>query len=268
MDINVLDLKGSVKGKTKLPEQFSEPVRSDLIFKAVHTIHANGRQRYGSFEMAGKKPSAKLSKRRKKYKGSYGKGISRVPRKIMRKSGSNFTWVGAFAPGMVGGRRAHHPKASRIWALDINHKERRKAIRSALSAVMTKEIVIERGHIVPEKYPFAADSSIESLSKTKEVIEALQGLGLTAELERCSIKKIRAGKGKMRGRKYKTKRGPLVVVSAVCPLLKSAENIPGVEVQTVKNLNAELLAPGALPGRLTIFSKSALEALEKNKMFM
>ena len=267
MELNLLDLKGNAKGKVKLPEQFNEPVREDLIFRAVHTIQSNKRQAYGAFSEAGKKPSAKLSKRRKKFRGSYGKGISRVPRKILRKSGSNFTWQGAFAPGMVGGRRAHPPKADKIWSLAMNKKENRKAIRSALAATMSKELVAKRGHALPEKYPFVIDNELETLSKTKQVMETLASIGISDELKRSSIKKIRAGKGKNRNRKYTTKKGPLIVVSTNCALSLSGKNIPGVEVQSVKNLNAELLAPGAMPGRLTIFTKAAVELMEKEKMF-
>ena len=74
------------------------------------------------------------------------------------------------------------------------------------------------------------------------------------ELERISEKTIRAGVGKNRGRPYKKKKGPLFVVSGKCNLLKAAKNVPGVDVCVVKDLNAELLAPGATPGRLTIFT--------------
>ncbi|MFC1755641.1 50S ribosomal protein L4 [Thermoproteota archaeon] len=79
---------------------------------------------------------------------------------------------------------------------------------------------------------------------------------------------MRAGKGKLRGRKYKTKKGPLIVVSKECPLVKTADNIPGVEVVEVQNLNANLLAPGTDLGRLTLFTDTAIERLDKEKLFM
>jgi large subunit ribosomal protein L4e len=43
---------------------------------------------------------------------------------------------------------------------------------------------------------------------------------------------------------------------------KASRNIPGIDVTTAKNLNAELLAPGGVPGRLTIYTESAVKALE------
>ncbi|MCX6815715.1 MAG: 50S ribosomal protein L4, partial [Candidatus Aenigmarchaeota archaeon] len=82
-------------------------------------------------------------------------------------------------------------------------------------------------------------------------------------LDRCNERKIRAGKGKMRGRKYKEKRGPLIIVSKNNPIIKAARNISGVDAVSVQNLNAELLAPGAKPGRLVVTTKSALDAMQK-----
>jgi len=80
--------------------------------------------------------------------------------------------------------------------------------------------------------------------------------------------KIRAGRGKMRGRRYKVKKGPLIVVSHVCPLLKTAANIPGVDIVEVNNVNAHVLAPGADIGRLTLFTEAAVERLAKEGLFM
>ena len=40
-----------------------------------------------------------------------------------------------------------------------------------------------------------------------------------------------------------------------------ARNHAGVDVVVVENLNAELLAPGTHPGRLTVYTKSAVEKL-------
>ncbi|HDJ96454.1 MAG TPA: 50S ribosomal protein L4, partial [Candidatus Aenigmarchaeota archaeon] len=87
------------------------------------------------------------------------------------------------------------------------------------------------------------------------------------ELEKVKERKVRAGKGKRRGRKYKRKKGPLIVVANDNGIFKAAKNLTGVDVCLVNNLNAELLAPGAMPGRLTIFSKAAIEKLEKENLF-
>ena len=255
-------------GKINLPQQFDEEVRPDLVKRAVEAMQSHNRQPYGADPKAGKKASAELSRRRRKYRGSYGIGISRVPRKILSRRGTRMNWVGAVAPGTVGGRRAHPPKAEKIWDKKINKKERRKAVRSALAATMLKELVEKRGHAVPEDYPFVIEDKIESLNKTKQVKDLLEKLGLKEELKRTTQKTIRAGKGKTRGRKYKRKKGILFVVGKGRGLEKSAKNLPGVDVVPIHKINVELLAPGAHLGRLTLFTQSAMKKLEKEKLFM
>lgn len=267
MECKIKTLANTEKGKMKLPLQFDEEMREDLIKRAVLCLQASARQPYGTDPMAGKKASAEVSRRRRKYRGSYGQGISRVPRKVLARRGSRMIWSGAFAPGTVSGRQAHPPKADKIWEQKINKKENRKAIRSAMAATLHKDIVKKRGHNTPEDYPFAVEEKIETLNKTKDVVDALSKMGFGPELERCKEKKVRAGKGKMRGRKYKRKKGPLLVVSKDCPLVKSARNITGIDVVDVKNLNAELLAPGTHPGRITVWTDAALQRVEKERLF-
>ena len=177
-------------------------------------------------------------------------------------------WVGAFSPQTVGGRRSHPPKAEKIWDKKINTKENRKAIRSAMAATINTELVTARGHKIPNGYPFAVSADFENLTTTKQVVAALKGLGFANELERSVVKKVRAGKGTTRGRKYKRKKGILFVVSQECALQKAAKNIPGVETVVVNGLNAELLAPGALAGRVTLWGKAALETLKEKNLFM
>ncbi len=266
MKADVLNIKGEKLRTIALPEQFQEEVRPDVIKRAVLVIQSRKRQPYGADPRAGKDYSAKLSRRRRRYRGSYGHGISRVPRKILTRRGTQFYWVGAVAPGTVGGRKAHPPKAEKKWEQKINIKERRLAIRSALSATCIPEIVKKRGHKA-KNVPLIIDSSFEKLKKTKDVKEVLLKLGLKDELERSSVKKIRAGKGKNRGRKYKTRKGPLIVVASNSQLKKAAENIPGVDVSVVDSLNVELLAPGCEPGRLTLYTDQAIERLAQEKLF-
>ncbi len=267
MKLNILDSTNNKVGEIKLPTQFEEEFRPDLIQRAVLAIQNRKRQDYAASPQAGKRASAKLSRRRRDYRGAYGYGISRVPRKILTRRGTRMNWVGAFAPGTVGGRRAHPPKSEKIWWKKINEKERRKSIRSAISATILKDIVAERGHQIPDNYPFIIEEKFESLDKTKKVIESLKKLGLEKELERIEEKKIRSGKGKSRGRKYQKRKGPLIVVSTKDKLHKAASNIPGVDIVDVKSLNTEMLAPGGKPGRLTLWTTAALNILEKENLF-
>ena len=56
--------------------------------------------------------------------------------------------------------------------------------------------------------------------------------------------------------------GPLLVITKNEGVAEAARNLPGIEVASVENLNAELLAPGTHPGRLTVWTSSAFEKLE------
>jgi large subunit ribosomal protein L4e len=263
MKLPVLDKTAKETGKKELPSQFNEVIRKDLITRAVLTVQANSRQPYGSNPDAGMNVSAKLSRRRRDYKGSYGIGIARSPRKIMSHRGTRFNWVGALAPNTVGGRRAHPPKAERIWDKKLNTKERRFALRSALTATVNKDIVKARGHILPKEFPFLLSNEVENITKTKDVIELLFTLGFKDELDRTKGKTQRAGKGKNRGRPFKIKKSVLFVVSKKCDLNKAAANVSGVEIVTPDHLNAELLAPGCAIGRLTLYTEGAIDAIAK-----
>jgi large subunit ribosomal protein L4e len=263
MKLSVVDKAGKELSKKDMPKQFDEPIRNDLIYKAVVVVQANKRQPYGADPDAGMKVSAKLSRRRRNYKTAYGHGIARTPRKIMSHRGTRFNWVGALAPNTVGGRRAHPPKSDRIWDKKLNTKERKKAVCSALAATLDKGIVAARGHRVPQNFPFILSDDFELIAKTKELLISLKEMGFNGELERASKKKIRAGKGKIRGRPYQKKKSILFVVSKKCALNDSAANIPGIEVVTPQHLNAELLAPGTSMGRLTLYTSSAVDEIAK-----
>jgi len=267
MELKIFDQEKKSAGTVKLPSQFEESYHPDLIKRAVQSLQSNARQTYGASPDAGMRHSSKLSKRRRKYRGCYGFGISRVNRKILSRRGTRFFWVGAFSPQTVGGRRSHPPKAEKNWLKKINKKENKKAIRSAMSATLNKSLVEERGHKIPAEYPFVLKSDFENLLKTQEIKKVLESLGFGDELSRSAVVKVRAGIGKRRGRKYRKKKGILIVVSGDCPIIKSARNILGIDIIPVNQINAELLAPGAMAGRATLWTQGAIEKLEKEKYF-
>jgi large subunit ribosomal protein L4e len=181
----------------------------------------------------------------------------------MSRRGGQFQWVGAFAPGTIGGRRAHPPKAEKDFTRAINAKENRKAIRSALAATLDKTLVAARGHVVPTTYPFAAATDIEQVAKTKDLEAALIALGFGDELARAAIPQRRSGIAGVRGRARKQRVSVLIVAAdADAPVVRAAGNLPGVEAVAVTALNAEILAPGTHPGRATIFTQAALAKLE------
>ena len=57
-----------------------------------------------------------------------------------------------------------------------------------------------------------------------------------AEKARAS-RNIRRGKGKMRNRRYTTRKGPLVVYAEDSGIVRAFRNIPGVDVARVDRLN-------------------------------
>ena len=247
MKVPVYNKAGSTSGDAELPEVFGTAFRPDLIRKAVRVSRANKRQRYGANPVAGERHATKSVGK--------GKGASRVPRLTQGR-------VAALAPNVVGGRRAHPPQARRNWALNMNKKERRLAIASALAATSDAATVTGRGHkVASESFPFVVEDDFASIDKTTEAIAALTAMGLGDDLNRAKEgKHIRAGMGKLRGRKYKTPKSVLFVTAdGSAPALS---NLTGCDVVAASNVGAEHLAPGGDAGRLTVFTKSALENLE------
>jgi len=250
--VKIFNLEGKPIGKMNLPSVFGTPLRPDVIKRAVLAIQSNRLQPQGRNPMAGKRTSAESR--------GVNLGISRIPR---TKGPSG---VGAFAPGTVGGRAAHPPTSNKKIVKKIPKKEKRLALFSAIAATASKEIVASRGHSIEDvpAIPLVIIDELEELKKVKEVEEALTHLGVLSDIFRVKeSRKIRAGKGKLRGRRIKQAVGPLIIVAKDRGIVKAAKNIPGVDVTTVNDLNAEILAPGAHPGRLTIWTRNAMEALNE-----
>ena len=186
----------------------------------------------------------------------------------MSHRGGQFNWVGAMTPNTRGGRRAHGPITEKIYKESINKKEKRKALRSAMSASMNVQIVAGRGHKTPSHYPFAIEQKFEGLQTTSDVRKTFDALNLTEEIARCSVTSMRAGRAKMRSRGRKVKKGPLIITSGPCAAEKACRNIPGVDVQHVDSINTQYFAPGGDAGRLTIWTESALAKLQKDNMYI
>jgi large subunit ribosomal protein L4e len=252
--INVYSLEGKVTGEMELPEIFSEDFRPDLIKRAVISAQTARIQPWGSDPMAGKRTTAESF--------GAGRGAAMVPR--VKGSRHPAASKAAFVGHVTGGRKAHPPRTARIIHEKINRKERKLAIRSALAATTSQELVEARGHQIGNvpQIPFVVDDALSSVKKTSETREIFKALGIMDDVVRAKNgRKIRAGRGKTRGRKYRTPKGPLLVVGEDKGISMGARNHPGVDIVVVDNLNAELLAPGTHPGRLTVYTKSAIEKL-------
>ena len=254
--------------KVSLPDSFSAEIRSDLFKLAVASARANRRQAYGSNAHVGKRKPMSGMKHSVEWWGK-GRGVSR----IMRRTGQR---RGAQNPHTLGGRRAHGPKVEKDWSRKLNRNERRLARNSALAATTNIEMVSGRGHRFAEEIsslPIVLGDYSENGEKidieafnlnggTRKVNAIFEALGLGDDLRRARDgRKIRAGKATMRGRVHKTPKSVLLVVANKDGLAKAARNLPGVDVVAAKDLSAEHLAPGGDLGRLTVFTKAAVEAL-------
>jgi large subunit ribosomal protein L4e len=247
--VRLLDLEGKAHGTVALPLAFSHPVRPDLIQRAVVAAQSHRRQPYGTSPTGGMRHSVEWSGK--------GKGVARTPRLMdsMR---------GAQAPNTVSGRAAHPPRVDRIWAKKINRKERRSAFASALAATREEKLAKARGHAVPHglHLPLVVADPIEEIGSSSDARELLRRLKLWEDVERAqaSTHLTGSGRARRRGRVRRTARSLLVVTSAPGKAL-GFRNLAGVEVVPAGRLGTEDLAPGGVAGRLTMFSRGAVESL-------
>ena len=229
----ILTITGEKKGEIELPKCFESPIRKDLIKRAYEAELSSSRQPYGAFPKAGKEVSAagKLHRVRHTWKGTYGYGISRVPRKIMTRRGNRFFWVGAFAPGTRGGRQAHPPQAEKNWKRKINKKERLIALKSILASSASKEL--EKKYDL--KLPIIIEEKITEIKKTKELKEILKKI--CPVLDKALI---------ISDKDMKTK----------------GIGLPVIKVSKLSLLD---LAPSGSPTKILIFTENSIKELEKLK---
>ncbi len=247
MEVNVIDLSGNTSKKIT-SALFDEAYRPDLIKRAVLASQANRQQPYGPHMYAGLRTSAEG--------WGPGRGVSRVAR--LKNSAKS-----ARIPQAVKGREAHPPKPEKDRTEKVNDKERSKAIKSAVAATANEKLVKERGHRFSAHLPLVAVDELSAITKTKDVRSFMEAALVWEDVLRAKEKTIRAGKGKLRGRKYKRAKSILIVTAEDKGIVKAARNLPGVDIITPDKLNAELLAPGTGAGRLTIFTESAIAKLEE-----
>ena len=260
MKANILDISGKKVKTIDLPSYFSGKIREDLVLKILEA--KKRKQPYSPSPVAGKQHSAsgKIQHRRHVWKSSYGRGISRIPRKIMTRKGSQFNWVGAEISSVRGGRRAHPPKIlSMLNTKKINKKELRLAFISALSSTAKGKEVAKKYERLKDKkidnLPLITDSKLTSL-KTKDLLISLKKI-IGNDLFPIVLKKksVRSGKGKLRGRKYKSNAGLLFVIGEKEKLKTNA-----FDVVNTKKLGVTDLAKGGA-GRLTLYTEQAIKEI-------
>ncbi|KAF4666415.1 60S ribosomal protein L4 [Perkinsus olseni] len=254
--VSVYDLSGSSSSTTCAPTVFQAPLRPDLV-RSVHSAMAkNKRQARGVKFEAGYETAA----------ASWGTGraVSRIPR--VPGGGTHRSGQGAFGNMCRGGGMFAPLKTWRRWHRKSNLTEKRHAMASAIAASALPPLVMARGHRIGEvpELPLVLSQGVESVQKTKEAIAVLEALGAGADLQKVKdSKKIRAGAGKMRNRRYVMRRGPLVVYSEDDGLTKAFRNIPGIELCQVDRLNLLQVAPGGTFGRFIIWTQPAFDHLQQ-----
>ncbi|CAA6653723.1 unnamed protein product [Spirodela intermedia] len=211
-----------------LPDVLKATIRPDVVRFVHSNISKNKRQPYAVSKRAGHQTSAE----------SWGTGRA-----------------GAFGNMCRGGRMFAPTKIWRRWHRRVNLNLRRYAVVSALAASAVPALVMARGHRI-EGSP--------SVEKTSSAIKILKQIGAYADAEKAKESHgIRSGKGKMRNRRYVSRRGPLIVYGTEgAKIVKAFRNIPGVDVMNVERLNLLKLAPGGHLGRFIVWTKSAFERLD------
>jgi large subunit ribosomal protein L4e len=259
MKASVLEIDGSSSRKVDLPDVFSTPLRTDLVKRAFWLVNSHGLQPKGRDPMAGERTTAET------HSPPTGTGQSRIPR-VKGERYSRSGLAGGVA-SVVKGRLAHPPRSEKVVYLKINRKERHLATATAIAYTSDVDAVQARGHRVKKvDLPLVITDELEALTKTSELVAFLEKLGLGDELARLygGIKR-NSGKGRRRGRVYRESVGPLLVVTNDRGIGKAASAVPGVGVQRVENLNVVELAPGGVPGRLTLWTESAVAAMGEPK---
>ncbi|KAE9447898.1 hypothetical protein C3L33_20208, partial [Rhododendron williamsianum] len=233
------------KDTLALPAVMKAPIRPDIVTHVHSLVSKNSRQPYAVSKKAGHQTSAES--------WGTGRAVSRIPR--VPGGGTHRAGQGAFGNMCRGGRMFAPTKT---W--------RRYAVASAIAASAVPSLVMARGHRIEEvpEIPLVVGDSAEGIEKTHTAIKALKQVGAYADAEKAKDSQaIRPGKGKMRNRRYISRKGPLIVYGTEgSKLVKAFRNIPGVEVVNVERLNLLKLAPGGHLGRFVIWTKSAFEKLD------
>ena len=140
----------------------------------------------------------------------------------------------------------------RRWHRHINKNQRRFATVSGIAATALPALIMARGHRIEQvpEVPLVISNGVESLTKTKAAVSLLKKLNAYDDVQKCiDSKKIRAGKGKMRNRRYTMRRGPLLIYNEDHGIRQAFRNLPGVELLKVDRMNLLQLCPGGHLGR-------------------
>ncbi|EKM78931.1 hypothetical protein AGABI1DRAFT_114469 [Agaricus bisporus var. burnettii JB137-S8] len=253
--VSVHSSTGEASSSLPLPAVLTAPIRLDVVQQVHKSIAKNRRQAYAVAENAGHQTSAES--------WGTGRAVARIPR--VGGGGTHRSGQAAFGNMCRGGRMFAPTKTWRRWHVRVNQNQRRFAVVSALAASALPSLVLARGHRIEEiqEVPLVIAADAESFTKTKEAVALLKTLKAYSDVIKVSnSRKLRAGVGKLRNRRHRQRRGPLVVYNEDKGIVKAFRNIPGVELINVRRLNLLQLAPGGHLGRFVIWTEGAFKALD------
>jgi len=261
--INILDLSGSKKSDLNTTI-FDSPMREDLVQKLVEIEKLEEKQPYAPFLWAGMQTSASgnVKHNRHTWKTDRGRGFSRFPKKRMSDKGDRFVWMGAVSPDTRKGRRAHPPKIERKIR-KINQKEKLIAFKAGLAMLTSLELLKKKYSTLQNtnlklSLPLVIEDKLISL-KTSELFEKLKKiLGNETFAIAIQDKKVRAGIGKMRNRRYKKNAGMLLIVGN-----KQEKKVNGFDVARAKDV--KLMDIWDNGSRLVMFTEEAVKDMD-NKL--
>eukprot|EP00933_Yihiella_yeosuensis_P035453 TRINITY_DN28_c0_g1_i5.p1 TRINITY_DN28_c0_g1~~TRINITY_DN28_c0_g1_i5.p1 ORF type:complete len:408 (+),score=136.53 TRINITY_DN28_c0_g1_i5:207-1430(+) len=243
-------------GTLPMPAVLSSPLRPDLVREVHMNVSKNSRQAYAVKHKVGYETAAES--------WGTGRAVARIPR--APGGGTHRAGQATFGNQARGGGMFNPTTVWRRWHRRVNVTQKRHAVATALAASSLPALVMARGHRIGEvsELPLVVSDGIESITKTKQAVEALKTLGCGADLQKVlDSKKIRAGQGKARNRRYRMRKGPLVVYNEDNGITRALRNIPGVEATQVDNLKLLQLAPGGSIGRFVIFTEGAFKKLSE-----
>lgn len=254
--VTVYNEKGEVTPlQIKMPAVYRAPIRPDVVNFVHDQLRRNTRQAYAVSRQAGHQTSAES--------WGTGRAVARIPR--VRGGGTHRSGQAAYGNMCRGGHMYAPTVTYRKWHRRVNLPMRRYAICSAIAASGVPALVMARGHAINEicEVPLVVADKVESLKRTKEAVAFLKDIKAWADIEKVyNSKRIRAGKGKSRNRRYKKKKGPVVIYNQDNGIRKAFRNIPGIDFLQIDKLNLLKLAPGGHLGRFCIWTESAFKKLD------
>jgi len=243
-------------GTVVMPHVLTSPLRPDLVREVHKNVSKNRRQAYAVGAKVGYDTAAES--------WGTGRAVARIPR--APGGGTHRAGQATFGNQARGGGMFNPTKVWRRWHRRVNVTQKRHAVVTALAASSLPPLVMARGHRIGEvaELPLVVSDGLESVSKTKQAVEALKKLGAGEDMQKVlDSKKLRAGQGKARNRRYRMRCGPLVIYNEDNGITRAMRNIPGVETASVENLDLLRLAPGGSFGRFIIFTEGAFKKLNE-----